>query len=459
MSLQKNNLPGGAVTAGTFVGQIRVSGGTGSVTIPVSVVVGQDFSQINALAFTKPFAGRTPAAPGIAAASTGTAFDFRVAAYTSTGGNWLSVSGCGAYCDTPQAITVAVTAALDLPAGTYTGQVVLTEYYSSFAITVPVTLTVAASGTAYFDNLGGQLAFTLLSGGSIIQPQSFTIRNGGPGPLNWMLSATTADGGNWLHVSSTAGLAPSQVTVSITAPNLPGGGVVAGTFVGEIALSSPEGPITIPVSVTVGAAVFRELQPLSFTKVYAGPDPLPQTLTIASTGAAVTTTVSVSTANGGTWLTATGCGAYCGTPQAITAKIITNPALAVGTYTGEIVIREYYGSMAVTVPVTLTVVDPATPHFNDLPGQMSFSLTTAGNAPPAQTLEILNGGSGTLFWTLTKTTADGGNWLNASISSGTAPSQVSVSIQKANLPGSGLVPGTFIGHLDFESATEASPSR
>ena len=129
--------------------------------------------------------------------------------------------------------------------------------------------------------------------------------------------------------------------------------------------------------------------------------------------------------------------------------VVTMP---VGTYTGQIVLTSRDGTQTLTVPVTLTVADPAAgPLFDNLPGQMSFSMQTGGTAPPSQPVQIRNAGSGTLNWTLETSTSDGGNWLNVSSANGTAPSAVNVSITKQNLPGQGLIPGIFVGELVFRT--------
>ncbi len=48
-----------------------------------------------------------------------------------------------------------------------------------------------------------------------------------------------------------------------------------------------------------------------------------------------------------------------------------------------------------TIPVTLTVAATG-PVFDNLPGQVSFSMLTGGANPAAQTMEVRNVGSGAL---------------------------------------------------------------
>jgi hypothetical protein len=97
------------------------------------------------LTLTKAYGGSNPLSQTLSATSTGTNFDFRVTEATGNGGDWLTVTGCGAYCNTPRTLTASVNPSQTLPAGTYTGQIVLTEYYSSMSMTVPVTLVVGTT--------------------------------------------------------------------------------------------------------------------------------------------------------------------------------------------------------------------------------------------------------------------------------------------------------------------------
>ena len=461
MSVTKANLPGQGLTPGTFIGRILLQAPSGNVSIPVSVVVGDNvFRQINAISFTKPFGGANPLPQILTGASTGATFNYTVSVVTSSGGNWLSVDNVSynncILCSTPERINAIVNASPTLAVGSYMGQIVFTSQNGQQSITVPVLLTVADSSGPFIDNIAGQMAFTLQTGGFPPPSQQIQVLNGGAGLLNWTVSGTTADGGNWLTISQTGGTAPSQITVGISVPNLPDGGLTQGTFIGELVFESDGSSVTVPISVAVGSAVFTQLNGISFTKLFGGADPLPQTLTAASTGASFNHTVSASTAKGGNWLSVDNVSynncILCATPETIRAIVSASPTLAIGTYTGQIVFTSQNGQQGVTVPVTLTVVDPASTFFDNTAGQLSFTMKTGGSAPPAQPLQIRNGGSGILNWTLSTSTSDGGNWLSASALSGAAPSLVNVSITKANLPNQGLIAGTFTGEIVLQSA-------
>lgn len=454
VSIIPSKLPGIGLTAGTVSGQILLKSASDTITVPITVMVGANvFRQINPLNFNKTFGGANPLSQVITVASTGTQFAFFGSVQNSTGGNWLTITPSSYGCcgiNTPQEITVGVNPAITLAAGTYMSEVVLISADGAQSLTIPVTLQVNPSTAAYFDNVAGALNFSMATSGDDPPAQEIQVRNAGSGALAWTATASTADGGAWLTVSAASGTAPSNISVSVNPANIPGAGLVAGTFVGEVLLQSATSRVTIPVSLPVGAAVFRQVNPLAFTKVFGGANPLSQVITIASTGANFAFNAVTVDSTGGSWLSINpssyGC---CGvnTPRAITVSV--NPAitLAVGTYSAEIVVKAETGGQALTIPVTLTIEPNTATYFDALPGQMAFFMPISGHAPPSQVLPIRNAGVNTLNWTAVTSTADGGNWLNISSTNGTAPSNPTVSVNPANIPGGGLTAGTFTGAI------------
>ncbi|MDX1981068.1 MAG: hypothetical protein SFV51_12425, partial [Bryobacteraceae bacterium] len=460
VGISVGNLPNGGLIAGTFVGQLLFRAAGSSVTVPVTVTVGDDvFQQINAIAFTKPHTGANPLPQILNVASTGANFSFNTTVSTASGGAWLSVSNTNGnscfFCPTPFAKTVSVDAGVTLAPGTYTGQVVFAS--GGISMTVPVTLTVGAAGTSFFDNLPGQVSFSMKTAGTPPPNQVVQIRNGGSGSLDWTVTKKTSDGGDWLATSAVSGSAPSLLSVGVTVANLPFAGQIAGTFTGQLLLQTGGITITIPVTVTVGESVFSQVNPLSFTKPFSGANPLPQVLVIASTGAGFSFNTTASTATGGNWLSVSNTNGnscfFCPTPFGVTVNVNAPPTLAAGTYTGQIVFAST--GLSMTVPVTLTVGSPSEAFFDNLPGQLSYSLTPGGNVSAGRTAQIRNAGPGPLGWTATTSTADGGNWVNISASSGTAPADVMLSINKQALPNAGLIAGSFTGQVRFQTTGNA----
>ena len=451
------NLPGNGLVAGTFVGQVLLQNATGNVSVPVSFTVGASaFAQINPLSFVKTYGGANPLPQVITVASTGANFTFNAVTVNSTGGSWLTISpsAYGYGISTPQAITVSVNPAVTLAAGTYSSEVVITSETGAQAMTVPVTLYVEATTATYFDDLPGGMSFSMLTKGNPPPAQALPIRNAGAGTLNWTATTSTADGGAWLEISASNGTAPSDPSVSVVPANLPGGGLVAGTFSGQVILTEGGNPVTVPVTMTVGANVFRQINPLNFTMVAGGANPLPQVITVASTGTNFTFIAAAVNSTGGTWLTISpsAYGYGISTPEAVVVTATPAATLAAGTYSSEIVIKSADGTQSLTVPVTLSVLPKTATFFDALPGQLSFSMVTSGGTPPAIPLEIRNAGAGSLVWTASLSTSDGGAWLTINTASGTAPSAPRVSVVPAKLPGGGLVAGTFTGQIILQSS-------
>ena len=463
VAIVPGSLPGGGQLAGNFVGQVLIESSGSTVTVPVSVVVGDSvFTQVNPINFTMPFGGGNPLPQILSIASTGSQFNYSAVAATGKGGNWLTVAPTGVNCCiTPEAMRVTVNAST-LAVGIYSGEITLTQYgaatvNNNMAITVPVTLTVAASGTPFFDNTPGQLSFSMKTMGKVPPAQAFQIRNGGTGALTWTATKSTADGANWMTISATTGTAPTILSVGIVAASLPGAGKLPGTFTGQVLISSAASTVTIPVSVVVGDSVFVQVNPINFTMPVGGPNPLPQILTMASTGTEFNYSTAVATGKGGSWLTIAPTGVNCCiTPESMRVTVSAS-TLTAGTYTAEITFTQYgaatvNNNMAITVPVTLTVAASGTAFFDNTLGQLSFSMKP-GTAPPAHTFQIRNGGAGTLSWTLTKSTADGGNWLTVTPATGKAPTVVTAKVALAALPGKGQIAGTFTGQVLISTAT------
>ncbi len=392
----------------------------------------QEFVQIAPLYFTMTEGGPNPLQQWLTVTSTGANFDSYVNAQTMSGGNWLQVNS--GFIGTPAIVEVSVDATT-LPTGTYAGQIAFVA--GATKMTVAVTLTVASAPTAYFGELPPELGFVF--GGGITPaplPQAIQVTNAGTGTLNWTLVATTFVGGSWLSVSATSGTAPSTVTVSVNAGNLQ-----PGIYTGQLLFQTERASFTVPVALTVVSGdvpMFDQIPALNFTMPVGGPNPLAQLFTVTSTGPGVFSYVSRATMSGGSWLTLSI--GYIGTPAVVEVGV-NAMSLPAGTYTGQIEFVD--GTTTMTIPVNLTVASPPTAFLGDMPTELGFVFGGGiATEPLPQTIQIINGGSGTLNWTVATRTFGGGNWLSVSASSGTAPSILTVSVNTQNLQ-----PGVYTGQI------------
>jgi hypothetical protein len=309
------------------------------------------------LNFTKTFQGKDPLPQVITLASTGANVNFYASAATSSGGNWLTITnGNGCCYSTPQAITVSANPLATLAAGAYTGEVIIRSQAGDQGVVVPVTLTIEPTMGIFFDTVQGAITYSMGTGGSAPPSQPIQIRNAGVGTLDWTAATSTADGGGWITLTSNSGAAPATVSVGVKVANLPGQGLVNGTYTGQVILEAGLDRVTIPVVVTVNPVTFSQISQINFVKAYQGANPASQIYTVASTGANFAYYATAVSSTGGNWLTISngnGCCYTTGTTMTVGASPVVT--LAAGIYTAEIIIKKQAGDESMVIPVTLTV--------------------------------------------------------------------------------------------------------
>jgi len=81
---------------------------------------------------------------------------------------------------------------------------------------------------------------------------------------------------------------------------------------------------------------------------------------------------------------------------------------------------------------------------------LTFISSAAGGASPApQSVTIVNGGQGTLFWGLPVSTASGGNWLSVSPVSGSSPAGGAGPPVQVSVNPTGLAAGDYYGQIQI----------
>ncbi|HEX5226900.1 MAG TPA: hypothetical protein VFW44_04285 [Bryobacteraceae bacterium] len=178
-----------------------------------------------------------------------------------------------------------------------------------------------------------------------------------------------------------------------------------------------------------------------------------QSVTLTNhTGQAATVAVTATASSGGGWLTASAAGpvaAYGTSAVAITA----DPSqLAPGTYAGTVSISSGAGS-PLTVSV-LAVVTGTQPNLVLSQTGLFFNAVTGGASSGAQTVAVLNSGTGTLNFNASANTISGGPWLSVSSSSGSTSASSPGSV-KATVNAAGLQPGTYYGKILISSSAAA----
>lgn len=183
--------------------------------------------------------------------------------------------------------------------------------------------------------------------------------------------------------------------------------------------------------------------------------------TIFSIGPLLTTSPRVVSAGGTITINGTDFGAQCngckvtalqaGSSTAQTLQISSwkNTAIAAvlpSTFTGLVTITVNSTSGVDSLAIMAALSSPST--IAASPASLQFAYTIGGTAPAAQSVQITNGGSGTLSWTAAASTSSGsGSWLSVSPASGTAPSPLSISVSPA-----GLSAGAYTGSVQITAS-------
>jgi len=215
------------------------------LTVPVSLTV--NGGTISATPATLNFTQATgvSTAQNISVSGTPGALSFTATAATTSGGNWLTVSPASG--TTPGTVSVTASAGT-LAVGTYNGTVTITSSGATGSpISIPVSLNVVAAQTLAVSP--STLSFSAIVNQPSPSAQTASVTSSATG-TGFTAAATTASGGNWLTVSPTSGVTPTQLTVSVATQSL-----AAGNYTGTITINSPNAaaPVTLTVNLTVSS--------------------------------------------------------------------------------------------------------------------------------------------------------------------------------------------------------------
>jgi hypothetical protein len=344
------------LAAGSHTGTITVTSSDAASTQQVVAVVFNltpaDLPTLDVapatLAFVGQAGGTSPASQTVMTSSSKAAINYTVSAVSK--GGWLSAAAnTGA---TPGSLKITASPS-GMPAGTYTGTVILTSPDAANASqVVDVSFTVTAATLPTLNILPATLSYTAHAGEVTQAPQAVNI-NAGSAPVKYTTSTASA---SWLHATPANGSAPGFMSISV-APV----GLAPGTYTGAVTVSAEgvaNSPQAVFVTLTVSAKPVPKLavspMSMSFTAQAGGKPPAGQTIAMVSTGEAFG--FKVSTGSSSAWLSATPADGQ--TPGSITISV--NPSgLAAGTYNGSVSIAASdAGNSPRVVPVTL-VVTPA----------------------------------------------------------------------------------------------------
>lgn len=233
---------------------------------------------------------------------------------------------------------------------------------------------------------------------------------------------TTLTVSSWSNTSITAALPSSftgLVTIQVTA--------VPGTDAITIMTAAP--------AATIAAAPSS----LQFAYTAGGAAPAAQSIQITNSGSGTLTWTATASQS---WLSVSPASGTA--PSTVSVSVAAS--LAAGSYTGAISIAASGASNTPLVVNVSVTVSAAAVSLAVSPQALAFNYTVGGAAPAAQTLAISNGGAGALSWTASSSVY----WAALSAASGSAPANLSVSVNAAN-----LAAGTYTGNVQITAAGAA----
>ena len=330
--------------------------------------------------------------------------------------SWIQISETSG--TTPQIVKVHADPA-GLTAGTKTGWIEITSTGANNSpYTVPVTFDVVPPPPIF--SLDPEfLSFEANQQGSLPQGQSIQITNTGGGVLQW----TAVTEGAWFDLDQGAGTAPSTITITPNTTDLS-----PGFNAGAILLTAPGAEaVRVELSYTIHIPPTLVVTPSGIERTDAlagGPVDVvllvgnqqlgPMEWTIYENSQFITVAPQSGTA-------------IAGHPSRVTVTL--DPAgMSEGLHQAELTVEapESANSPA-TVAVDWTLED--LPVIEVDPESLTFTSWVGGPNPAAQTLSITNPGPGTLNWTVDCAGAN----LACTPESGTAPGQVTVSVDTSSL--------------------------
>jgi uncharacterized protein (TIGR03437 family) len=230
---------------------------------------------------------------------------------------------------------------------------------------------------------------------------------------------------------------------------------------GNLYISASAGGVTRirKVASGGGAGFLATPASLSFSSVTGGAAPAGQTISVTSSGAALTFTTSVSTTSGGNWLSVSP--ASGATPATLT--VTANPAgLGAGTYLGTVTLMPAgSGNSPLSYNISLAVTGAGAPSFtsagivnalgyqNILAPDTMFTIFGSNLGPAQLVAGSANYSTNLAGTSINFTPAAGGAAIDAKIVY-TAASQV------AGLLPSSITPGTYVVHVTYNGVTSSA---
>ena len=270
------------------------------------------------------------------------------------------------------------------------------------------------------------LSFAANIGGPAPPAQSITVATSDNSSVKVTASAATTSGGAWLTVTPSSGTVPGTFSATVNPVNL-----AAGTYNGEVDLTTTGTPLRVPVTLKVSAPV----GPACNYSISPVTESYPTSGGAGTIGVTTTSACSWTAVSSMPWITVTSGPSGSG----------------VGTVGYSVAQNTGAGSRVGTITVAglqFAVIQNGTAlTFLFAPNPLTFRFTQGSTQTENRIFTVYSSTSAS--FTLT---AAGGAWLSASPTSGSTPGSVIVAVNP-----SGLAAGTYHGTLTVHVAG-ASPA-
>jgi uncharacterized protein (TIGR03437 family) len=378
VTLNPSGLPNGLNTGSITFSVTNAA--DASWVVPVAIVVSGSTSTNVPLTFSASSLAFNTTVGGTAASQTLTvtssiAPNFTVSATSSSG--WLSVTPNNQALTLPQTLTVSVNTA-GLSANSYTGS--LNFLANGVTQYVPVTLSLGTSTGSGLTANPTSLSFSYTVGGAAPSGQTINVGSTSGASTVFTAAASTSSGGTWLSLNVNSSYAMTTPSNNFLTASINTAGLTAGTYQGNIALTSSTGVLNVGVTLTVtgGPTITASPTSQSFAYTAGGSTPSGQTVSVNGTGGTFSATASSS----GNWLVVSPTSGT--SPTTVTVSV--NPAgLTAGTYNGSVTVTGTGTSTgSTTVTVSLVVTAPL-PTITQISNAASYS---SGAISPGELITI-----------------------------------------------------------------------
>jgi Big-like domain-containing protein len=434
----------GKVTGvGSGSATIRAVSGTDQASARITVTRAAAIAvSSNNLSFNGVPSGALPDSQTVSVTNSGedslTALQVAAIAYDSSASGWLAARLTQT--DAPATLVVRPTTTALAP-GSYTATVTISSAVANSSQTISVRFTLVRPAGIALGSTGA--VFSVQQGSALPAQQSISITNAGDAPLSGLAVGTitySSGASNWLDASVTPSVAPASLLLRPNTSGLAPGDYSATVPVTSTVAGVAPAMLTVTYHVTAAPTpptIVLSKNAVSFSAVTGDPVPGQATVDVTDGGqqplTGLTVTTSYAAGQPANWL-AVGVGGTSA-PTTITLQPNTT-GLAAGTYTATLVVASAVAAnQSVTLTVSYTLIKPASIVLGT--SAASFSAQQNTTVPSQQPIAITNGGDAPLTGLAVGTigySSGATGWLNASVSSTTAPASLLLQPNSTSLP-------------------------